>query len=170
MKRVVLITITGIVLAAIGMLVGCTKTYTPINREETARPRVDQIAFSAALESAYKKVDMSFCTGKKVFVETRALSKQDIEYINSYVRKLIIAKGGYVAAEEKDADIKMSNFLEVTGTDEVTRTFGKDLVVAQVRGNFSITYMSTGITTKIVDLKGTAQTKRNKKANTKVIE
>lgn len=161
----------GLIVAAMVIgFIGCTKNLTPIGREQSARPRVEQIAFSAALESAFKKADLSFCSGKKVFIETKSLSKQDIEYINSYVRKRITALGGYVVLDENDADLKMVNFLEVTGTDEVMRTFGKDLVVAQVRGNFTVTDLKTGVITKIVDLKGTAQTKRNKKAKTKVIE
>ena len=159
-----------LVLAMVASFTACTKNYTPIGREESARPRVEQIAFSAALESAYKKVDMSFVRDKRVFVETKALSRQDVEYINSYVRKRVIAAGGTVVMEEPGAEIKLTNFLEVTGTDEVQRSFGKDLVVAQVRGNLTITDLKAMTVTKILDLKGMAQTKRNKKADTRIIE
>ena len=170
MNRIKYLVVAVLAAVVIMGLVGCTKNYTPIGREESARPRVEQIAFSAALESAYKKIDLSFVRDKRVFVETKALSKQDIDYINSYVRKRVLAAGGNVVLEEPGAEIKLTNFLEVTGSDEVIRTFGKDLVVAQVRGNLTITDMKSMTITKIVDLKGSAQTKRNKKADTKIIE
>jgi hypothetical protein len=151
-------------------LAGCSHTTTPIGREYSARPRVEQIAFSAALESAYKKINMSFCKDKKVFVETKALSEKDIGYINSYVSKLVIAAGGTVVTTESAADIKMSNFFEVTGTDEVKRSMRKDVVVAQVTGTLTLTDVAAGKVIQIMDLKGAAQTKRNKDADTKILE
>ena len=170
MKNIGKTCLVSSVLALVLSFTGCSHTTTPVGREYSGRARVEQVAFSAALESAYKKVDMSFCKNKKIFVETRALSEKDVEYINSYVRKLVIASGGTVVTTESAADIKMSNFFEVTGTDEVNRTFRKDLVVAQVRGNITVTDVAAGKVTKITNLKGAAQTKRNKDADTKILE
>lgn len=152
------------------IFVGCTHTTTPIAREGAARPRIEQTAFSAALESAYKKIDMSFCRNKNIFVETKALAQEDIEYITSYVTKLVIASGGRVVLEEASADIKMTSFLEVTGTDEVARSMKKDVVVGQVKGTLTLTDIANKTVTQVIDLRGIAQTKRNKDADTKILE
>ena len=122
------------------------------------------------MESAYKKVDMSFCRNKAVFVETQALSERDIPYITSYVKSLVRDAGGKVVTDENVAQIKLTSFLAVSGTDDVRRSVGKDVVVGQVKGTLTVTDLASKTEVKTFDLEGVVQTKRNKSADTKILE
>ncbi|MFH1021774.1 MAG: hypothetical protein V1809_00120 [Planctomycetota bacterium] len=161
----------GAMVAGVFCVAGCSSTVTPVQREETARPRVEQLSLSTAMESAYGKVDFSRCKDKKVFVETKALSKTDVEYVNSFVMKKVLTAKGLPVMNEKGADLKLVNTLEVSGTDEVKRhLFFKDLVVGQVKGTLTFIDLANGSVLQISDFTGQARSKRNSKGSTKVVE
>jgi spore cortex formation protein SpoVR/YcgB (stage V sporulation) len=159
----------GVVLLAGGML-ACTRASTSVGREVSARPRVEQVALSAAMEAAYNKVDFAFCRGRKCFVETKALSKTDIDFITSYVTKKVLTAGGFPVLQEANAEITLTSTLEVSGTDEVKRTMVKDVVIGQFKGTLAIIDRSKGTVVQAFDLKAVSQTKRNKTADTTILE
>ncbi|MBP7147029.1 MAG: hypothetical protein KBD01_05755 [Acidobacteria bacterium] len=164
----VAVVVTGI--AACGLLAGCTASTTAISRETAARPRVEQKALVSAMEGAYAKVDFSVCRGRKVFVETRALSKTDVEFITSYVQKQALAARCVPVIDEQEADLKMTSMLEVSGTDEVERRMLKDVVVGQFTGTLTVTDLREGAVIKAWDLHAMSQTKRNRRATTSTLK
>lgn len=161
-----------IVTIGVGFVLGfcaCSHNPTAVSRELGARPRVEQLALSTAMDDAYGTVDFGFVSGKKVFVETKALAKTDVDYITSYVQKKVLAAGGMPVLAEQDAQLRLTSTMEVSGTDEIQKV-GKDVVVGQFKGTLSVVDATTGQITKIHDLNSVAQTKRNRKGSTKIID
>ena len=77
-------------------LLSCADTVTDLGREATARPRIEQLALSNAIDLAFRDVDFAEIIGKRVFIETQALSKLDIEFINAYISGLSIENNAIV--------------------------------------------------------------------------
>lgn len=123
------------------VLAACATTTTPVQREETARPRVEQRALSRAMDEAFSKVEFGLIMGKSVFVETQAISKIDIGFITAYVNNKVIENGGLPTNKEEDADIKILNIVKVSGTDEIKRK----ILLDKVRGQFksTLTFINT---------------------------
>lgn len=161
--------VVGVVLVGLFGDTGCTKNPTSVNREVAARPRVEQLALSSAMESAYDSVDFSLVKNENVYVETNALAKTDVEFITSFVQKQVIAAGGTVVLNERDADLKLTSTVEVSGTDEVNRTFGKDVVMGQFKGSLAVVDLASASIVQMYELDSLAQTKRNRRAKTKVL-
>lgn len=149
---------------------GCTKASTTIGREASARPRIEQVALSSAMEAAYAKVNFGFCQGKRCFIETKALSKSDVDFITSYVTKKVLAAGGTPLLQEPGADLRLTSTLDVSGTDEVKRTLVKDVVIGQFKGTLTVVDLKAGTVQKVIDLNAVSQSKRNKTADTKILE
>ena len=149
--------------------IGCTKANTSIGREASARPRIEQIALSSAMEAAYNKVNFAFCRDKKCFVDTKALSKTDIDFITSYVTKKFLSAGGVPVLQESAADLKLTSTLDVSGTDEVKRTLVKDVVIGQFKGTLAVIDVIKGTVKEVIDLNATSQSKRNKTADTMIL-
>ena len=122
------------------------------------------------MEEAYNKADFGFCKGKKCFVETKALSKSDIDFITSYVTKKVLSAGGVPVIQESAAELKLTSTLDVSGTDEVKRSWGKDVVIGQFKGTLAVIDISKGTVQQVIDLNGTAQSKRNRDADTKILK
>lgn len=163
----------SLLLAALaGGLAGlaCTKANTAIGREASARPRIEQVALSSAMEAAYAKVDFGFCKERKCFIETKALSKSDVDFITSYVTKKVLAAGGTPVLQEAGADLRLTSTLDVSGTDEVKRTLLKDVVIGQFKGTLTVVDLKAGAVQKVIDLNAVSQSKRNKTADTKILE
>jgi len=170
MPRIPIITLPALVaLLLIGGGLGCTKASTSIGREASARPRIEQVALSSAMEAAYNKVNFGFCRDKKCFVETKALSKSDIDFITSYVTKKVLAGGGIPVLNESAAELKLTSTLDVSGTDEVKRTLVKDVVIGQFKGTLAVIDIAKGTVKQVIDLNATSQSKRNKSADTKIL-
>jgi len=171
MPRIPFITLPVLVtLLLIGGGLGCTKASTSIGREASARPRIEQVALSSAMEAAYNKVNFGFCRDKKCFVETKALSKSDIDFITSYVTKKVLAGGGIPVLQENAAELKLTSTLDVSGTDEVKRTLVKDVVIGQFKGSLAVIDIAKGTVKQVFDLNATSQSKRNKNADTRILE
>jgi len=122
------------------------------------------------MEAAYNKVDFAFCHSKKCFIETKALSKTDIDFITSFVTKKVLTAGGFPVIQESNAELTLTSTLDVSGTDEVKRSFVKDVVIGQFKGTLAIVDRAKGTVLQAFDLKATAQTKRNKTADTSILE
>jgi spore cortex formation protein SpoVR/YcgB (stage V sporulation) len=150
-------------------VLACTRASTSIGREASARPRIEQVALSSAMEAAYNKVDFGFCKNQKCFVETKALSKTDIDFITSYVTKKVLAAGGIPVIQESAAELKLTSTLDVSGTDEVKRTMVKDVVIGQFKGTLAVIDMAKGTVNQVLDLNATSQSKRNKNADTRIL-
>lgn len=148
----------------------CTKANTSIGREASARPRIEQVALSSAMEAAYNKMNFAFCRDQKCFVETKVLSKTDIDFITSYTTKKVLAAGGIPVLQENAADLKLTSTLDVSGTDEVKRTLVKDVVVGQFKGTLAVIDLAKGTVKQVIDLNAVSQSKRNKNADTKILE
>lgn len=157
-------------LALVAATLACTRANTTIGREASARPRIEQVALSSAMEAAYNKVDFGFCRDQKCFVETRALSKTDIDFISSYVTKKVLAVGGIPVLQEADAALKLTSTLDVSGTDEVKRTLVKDVVIGQFKGTLTVVDRAKGTVKRVIDLNAVSQSKRNKTADTRILE
>jgi len=113
-------------------LLSCADTVTDLGREATARPRIEQLALSNAIDLAFRDVDFAEIIGKKVFIETQALSKLDIEFINAYISGLSIENNAIVVNSIKEADIKIYNIVKTSGTDDIERKIFTD----KVRGEY----------------------------------
>lgn len=156
-------------LSLIGGGFGCNRANTAIGREASARPRIEQVALSSAMEAAYNKVNFSFCKDQKCFVETKALSKSDIDFITSYVTKKVLEAGGIPVIQEQNAKLKLTSTLDVSGTDEVRRAVLRDLIVGQFKGTLAVVDLEKGTIQQVIELNATTQSKRNKGADTSVI-
>ena len=118
---------------SINLFISCADTVTDVGREATARPRIEQLALSNAIDLAFKDVDFAEVIGKKVFIETQALSKLDIQFINGYIAGLAIENNAVVVNSVEDADIKIFNIVKTSGTDDIERRIFTD----KVRGEFN---------------------------------
>lgn len=126
------IQLTTISLTSIFLLLSCADTVTDLGREATARPRIEQLALSNAIDLAFSEVDFAEIIGKKVFIETQALSKLDIEFINAYISGLSIENNAVVVDSIDEADIKIYNIVKTSGTDDIERKIFTD----KVRGEY----------------------------------
>ena len=156
-------------LSILGSGLACNRANTAIGREASARPRIEQVALSSAMEAAYNKVNFSFCKDQKCFVETKALSKSDIDFITSYVTKKVLEAGGIPVLQEQNAKLKLTSTLDVSGTDEVRRAILRDLIVAEFKGTLAVVDLDKGAVQKMIELNAVTQSKRNKGADTNVI-
>ena len=118
---------------SINLFISCADTVTDVGREATARPRIEHLALSNAIDLAFKDVDFAEVIGKKVFIETQALSKLDIQFINGYIAGLAIENNAVVVNSVEDADIKIFNIVKTSGTDDIERRIFTD----KVRGEFN---------------------------------
>ncbi len=157
----------AVLLGSALLIPSCGTTTTTVNRESGARPRIEQRAFSKSMAEAYDDVSFHACKGKRTVVETKALDKDDADFINSYVLSRALAAGCTSADSDNDAQIKLLNVVEVSGTDEIGRRKGKGLVVGQFMGTLSIVDQATGKVLHHYQFGGGAQSKRNKKATTR---
>lgn len=148
---------------------GCTSSTTAVSRELAARPRVEQLALATAMDDAYGRVDFGFANGKKVFVETKSLAKTDVEFITAFVQKKVMEGGGTPVPSEAQADLRVTSTLEVSGTDEVEK-MGKDVVMGQFKGTLQVVDLAEGAIVQMHALDSLAQTKRNRKGTTKILE
>jgi hypothetical protein len=123
---------TAITLTSIFLLLSCADTVTDLGREATARPRIEQLALSNAIDLAFREVDFAEIIGKKVYIETQALSKLDIEFINAYISGLSIENNAIVVGSLNEADIKIYNIVKTSGTDDIERKIFTD----KVRGEY----------------------------------
>ena len=123
---------TAITLTSIFLLLSCADTVTDLGREATARPRIEQLALSNAIDLAFREVDFAEIIGKKVYIETQALSKLDIEFINAYISGLSIENNAIVVDSLNEADIKIYNIVKTSGTDDIERKIFTD----KVRGEY----------------------------------
>jgi hypothetical protein len=122
--------LSGLVVAS---LIGCTTNETQSQREESARPRVEQRALSNAIDLAFKSVDFGLVVGKSVFIETEAISKLDIPFISAYIGGLVMERGGRVTKDKTQSDITLYTLVKTSGTDEIKNSIFPD----KVRGEFS---------------------------------
>ncbi len=154
-------------LASSLVIPSCSTTTTTVSRETGARPRIEQRALSRAMEDAYEDVHFKICKGKKTFVETKALSQADVEFINAYVQGRALAAGCVPTETSDGAELKLMNSVQVSGTDEVDRRVGRDLVVAQFSGALTVVDLSNGTIVKVFKFDAASKSKRNKKATTR---
>jgi hypothetical protein len=162
------VAIPMIAIGIVASLCSCSQNRTAVSREVGARPRIEQLALSTAMDDAYGKVDFKFVAERSVFTMTKALSKTDVDFINSYVQKKILAAGGTPVLEEKDAELKLTNTIEVSGTDEVKKR-RRGVLIGQFKGTLSVVDLTSGQITDIFDLDSTVKAKRTQKGKTKVI-
>lgn len=142
------------------LLVGCASTETQVGREVTARPRVEQRALSNAIDNAFKTVNFSPVVGQKVFLDTQALSKLDISFINAYLTGLMLEKGALVVTDEKAATLKILSIVKISGTDEIKRKILSDQVRGEFRAQMSIIDLKNNSIVKTYDLSGVSDESR----------
>jgi len=111
----------------------CTRNETQSQREESARPRVEQRALSNAIDLAFKSVDFGLVVGKSVFIETEAISKLDIPFISAYIGGLVMERSGKITKSKDKSDITIYTLVKTSGTDEIKNSLFPD----KVRGEFS---------------------------------
>lgn len=147
-------------LIASALLAGCASTETQVGREVTARPRVEQRALSNAIDNAFKTVNFSPVVGQKVFLDTQALSKLDISFINAYLTGLMLEKGALVVTDEKAATLKILSIVKISGTDEIKRKILSDQVRGEFRAQMSIIDLKNNSIVKTYDLSGVSDESR----------
>ena len=137
-------------------LLSCADTVTDLGREATARPRIEQLALSNAIDLAFREVDFAEIIGKKVFIETQALSKLDIEFINAYISGLSIENNAMVVNSLEEADIKIFNIVKTSGTDDIERKIFTDKVRGEYKSVLSFIDTKTMKVIKTYEISGIA--------------
>lgn len=150
MKKIFSAILISLVLAA------CSTTETTSNREVSARSRVEQRALSNAIENAFTNTDLKYVSGRKVFIETQSLSKIDTDFLSGFLTGQILKNGGFVVADQKNADVKIYNVVKVSGTDEIHRKILSDQVRGEYKGTLSIIDLGTSKVVRTFDLFGEA--------------
>jgi len=145
-----------LLLLSINLFVSCADTVTDVGREATARPRIEQLALSNAIDLAFKDVDFAEVIGKKVFIETQALSKLDIQFINGYIAGLAIENNAVVVNSVEDADIKIFNIVKTSGTDDIERRIFTDKVRGEFNSVMSFVNLKTMKVIKTYEISGVA--------------
>ena len=141
---------------SINLFISCADTVTDVGREATARPRIEQLALSNAIDLAFKDVDFAEVIGKKVFIETQALSKLDIQFINWYIACLAIENNAVVVNSVEDADIKIFNIVKTSGTDDIERRIFTDKVRGEFNSVMSFVNLKTMKVIKTYEISGVA--------------
>jgi hypothetical protein len=141
---------------SINLFISCADTVTDVGREATARPRIEQLALSNAIDLAFKDVDFAEVIGKKVFIETQALSKLDIQFINGYIAGLAIENNAVVVNSVEDADIKIFNIVKTSGTDDIERRIFTDKVRGEFNSVMSFVNLKTMKVIKTYEISGVA--------------
>jgi len=137
-------------------LLSCADTVTDLGREASARPRIEQLALSNAIDLAFREVDFAEIIGKKVFIETQALSKLDIEFINAYISGLSIENNAMVVNSLEEADIKIYNIVKTSGTDDIERKIFTDKVRGEYKSVLSFIDTKTMKVIKTYEISGIA--------------
>jgi hypothetical protein len=150
----------ALVLVSSAAMLACTTTETQSRREESARPRVEQRALSNAIDIAFKQVNLSQVVGQKVFLETQALSKLDVGFINGYLTSVMLEKGALVVADEKMADLKILSIVKISGTDEIKRKILSDKVRGEFRSVMSIIDLKNNTILKTYEVSGESDENR----------
>ncbi len=145
-----------LLLLSINLFISCADTVTDVGREATARPRIEQLALSNAIDLAFKDVDFAEVIGKKVFIETQALSKLDIKFINGYIAGLAIENNAVVVNSVEDADIKIFNIVKTSGTDDIERRIFTDKVRGEFNSVMSFVNLKTMKVIKTYEISGVA--------------
>jgi hypothetical protein len=145
-----------LLLLSINLFISCADTVTDVGREATARPRIEQLALSNAIDLAFKDVDFAEVIGKKVFIETQALSKLDIQFINGYIAGLAIENNAVVVNSVEDADIKIFNIVKTSGTDDIERRIFTDKVRGEFNSVMSFVNLKTMKVIKTYEISGVA--------------
>lgn len=145
-----------LLLLSINLFISCADTVTDVGREATARPRIEQLALSNAIDLAFKDVDFAEVIGKKVFIETQALSKLDIQFINGYIAGLAIENNAVVVNSAEDADIKIFNIVKTSGTDDIERRIFTDKVRGEFNSVMSFVNLKTMKVIKTYEISGVA--------------
>ena len=145
-----------LLLLSINLFISCADTVTDVGREATARPLIEQLALSNAIDLAFKDVDFAEVIGKKVFIETQALSKLDIQFINGYIAGLAIENNAVVVNSVEDADIKIFNIVKTSGTDDIERRIFTDKVRGEFNSVMSFVNLKTMKVIKTYEISGVA--------------
>jgi hypothetical protein len=141
---------------SINLFISCADTVTDVGREATARPRIEQLALSNAIDLAFKDVDFAEVIGKKVFIETQALSKLDIQFINGYIAGLAIENNAVVVNSLEDVDIKIFNIVKTSGTDDIERRIFTDKARGEFNSVMSFVNLKTMKVIKTYEISGVA--------------
>lgn len=150
-----LIILLSLLLGA-NIFLGCSTTITQVNREESARPGIEQRALSKAMDEAFSKVDFGIINGKQVYVETKGLSKIDMPFVTSLINSKIIESGGMPTDKGETADVKALCIVKVSGTDEIRRRILASRVTGQFKGTFTFMDIKNKKVLKIYQLEAMA--------------
>ena len=134
----------------------CTRNETQSQREESARPRVEQRALSNAIDLAFETVDFGLVVGKSVFIETEAISKLDIPFISAYIGGLVMERSGKISKSKDKSDITIYTLVKTSGTDEIKNSLFPDKVRGEFSAVMSIISSSDQSVLRTYELTGTA--------------
>ncbi len=113
-------------------LVGCGTT----SWSDSKRTATEQLLVSDAIERAVMKIDMRPLNGRRVFLDTTALSDvSDKDYLESAVRQHVLGSGAVVAEKRDDADVVVEARAGAIGTDRSSFLVGIPQTSVQVAGN-----------------------------------
>ena len=113
-------------------LAGCgTTTWSDSKRTAT-----EQLLVSDAIERAVMKIDMRALAGRRVFLDTTALSDvADKDYLTSTVRQHVLGSGAVVAEKRDDADVVVEARAGAIGTDRASVLLGVPQTSVEFAGN-----------------------------------
>ena len=113
-------------------LAGCgTTTWSDSKRTAT-----EQLLVSDAIERAVMKIDMRALAGRRVFLDTTALSDvADKDYLTSTVRQHVLGSGAVVAEKRDDADVVVEARAGAIGTDRASVLVGVPQTSVELAGN-----------------------------------
>ena len=105
----------------VSVLVGCALIFCGCGTtrwSDTSRTGTEQLLISNAVDQAVGKIDFTPMNGRKVFVESGAISDStDSKYISTTVRQHLAASGGILCDDKEDADYILEIRTGAVGTD-----------------------------------------------------
>jgi len=113
-------------------LAGCGTT----SWSDSKRTATEQLLVSDAIERAVMKIDMRSLAGRRVFLDTTALSDvTDKDYLTSTVRQHVLGSGAVVSEKRDDADVVVEARAGAIGTDRTSFLVGIPQTAVEFAGN-----------------------------------
>lgn len=106
----------------------------------TSRTGTEQLLLSDAMDRAVSQVNFSMLSGKKIFINSTAISSiTDSAYLLSLIRQHALASGCLLQEKEEDADIILEIRAGTSGTDQHDFMFGISEMTIPGFGSLSAT-------------------------------
>ena len=138
------------------IIFSCAFTVTDIGREVTVRPLYWATSPEQCHWSRFQGCWLCWSNWQRKFIETQALSKLDIQFINGYIAGLAIENNAVVVNSLEDVDIKIFNIVKTSGTDDIERRIFTDKARGEFNSVMSFVNLKTMKVIKTYEISGVA--------------